>query len=324
MAPVKDLAASIAKATWTVEASSLRQVLERLRVALPGALPSAPPGAEPLEYREVARRLRPLFEKLRAIDLSTVQIGFEAAQQARRAPQLLELLEQLHRDLKSHVVRVLGREKIELLFRLLSSPTPDMLSILGRSTDENAHSNLIAWLLDPRRAPRVARHALRKLVTHLPEQPEESWRGLLAEAVATESISVRREVVIAKDFEDASDLSRVDIVISGTRFMIAIENKVRSLEHSDQTCAYWDWMQSMTGLKGGLFLSPSGAEASCPSFVSISYLELVSCLLEGPAIEALSVSEEMVLASYLKTLAREIAQVEMRAVLELSIEKEQA
>jgi PD-(D/E)XK nuclease superfamily len=320
---MKDLAASVASATWTVDAEALRAVLDRLRAALPEAA-RASVHEEPLEYRQVGERLRSFLARLEQIDLSTVKIWTDTARSGPQLPHLLDVFEGLHQGLKGYVTRVLGDDKIEVLLRLLSSSVPDMLHILGRSADENAHSDLIAWLLDPRRAPTVARHALRRLATYLPEHQEESWPAHFAEAVATESISIRREVVIARDFEDAGDLSRVDIVVSGPRFMLAIENKVWSHEHSDQTCTYWDWLQSMRGLRGGLLLSPSGMAASCGEFSSISYLDLVGCLLEGPTIEPLTSGEEIVLSSYLKTLAREITQVEMRTVLELAMEREQS
>ncbi len=271
-----------------------------------------------MEYQHIAQRLRGLFDRLDGIDLTGVPIG-GVQSPGYPAEQLRQLLDGLQRSLKAYVTNVLSAEKVELLFRLLSSGVPDMLHILGKSSDENAHSDLIAWLLDPRRAPKVARHALRRLALHL---PDEAWRSHFAEAVATESISIRREVVIAKDFEDASDLSRIDIVICSPKFMLAIENKIWSREHSDQTQTYWKWLQSMNGLRGGILLSPSGMAASCPEFTSISYLELVSCLLEGATIEPMTHGEEVLLTSYLKTLAREIAQVEMRTILELAIENE--
>lgn len=129
--------------------------------------------------------------------------------------------------------------------------------------------------------------------------------------------------MIAREFGDGDDLARVDITVSGPGFILAIENKVWSREHSDQTQTYWDWMEPMNCLRGGLFLSPSGMAATCSEFKAISYLELVSCLIEGYSIAPISNSEEIVLASYLKTLGREIIQVEMRAIRELATGMEQ-
>jgi hypothetical protein len=110
----------------------------------------------------------------------------------------------------------------------------------------------------------------------------------------------------------------VDISISGPDFVLAIENKVWSREHHDQTQVYWDWIASTRGLRAGLLLSPSGLAAKCPHFGSMSYLEMISCLVSAAAANPITQSEEIVLGSYLKTLARNIIPVEMRAVRELA------
>lgn len=237
------------------------------------------------------------------------------------AGRLRELFAGLQRGWQERIRQVLGVGNVGLVDRLLRSPAPDVLRILGKEGDENAHSDLIAWMLNPHRAPVIAPHALRRLAARL---DDDQWRARMADAVATDSLSVRREVVISREFGDGDDLARVDITVTGPGFIIAIENKVWSYEHSDQTQTYWDWMEPMRCLKGGLFLSPSGMDARCAKFKPLSYLELVSCLIEGPSIAPMSNSEEIVLGSYLKTLAREIIQVEMRAVRELAATLETA
>jgi PD-(D/E)XK nuclease superfamily len=310
-----DLATMVAKATWLVDADRLRSTLDELRAALDSSPPFVPGTQEPRhhhQYQLILESLRTVVDRLASLDLSsTGALDFSLDSKLN----LQELFDGLQRGWRERVLTFLGPTKAKIVAELLRSPVPDMLHILGKGGDENAHSALITWLLDPRQAPLVAPHALRRLATHL---PEDHWRSLLAEAVATESLSVRREVVIGRDFKDTGDLSRVDIVISAPRFVISIENKVWSNEHGDQTNRYWDWMESMEGVRGGIFLSPSGMTASCSSFVAVSYMELVSCLTEGATIAPLSEGERTVLASYLKTLARKIAQVEMRAILEIA------
>ena len=72
-----------------------------------------------------------------------------------------------------------------------SSATPDLLRILGREDDENSHSDLIAWLLSPKRAPNVAPHALLHLVAGL--ENADQWRRCINKAVASELVSIRHE-----------------------------------------------------------------------------------------------------------------------------------
>lgn len=317
---VMEISSKIAAARLGVDAGDLRTTLDRLRAALdrPSAAPSMAAGALVHDRRAVAESLRFVVERLGAINLTAVQALSGVVREYRTAQdagKLREVFEGLRRGWECRVRDVLGLDKVPIVDRLLSSPAPDLLRILGKEGDENAHSDLIAWLLDPRKAPVVAPHALRRLAARL---DDELWRSKIADAVATDSLSVRREVKIAREFSDGSDLDRVDITISGPGFILAIENKVWSREHGDQTQVYWSWLAPMRCLRGGLFMSPSGMTAACSEFKPLSYLELVSCLVEGPSIAPISQSEEIVLASYLKTLAREIIDVEMRAVRELA------
>lgn len=315
-----DLGDKIARATLTVDTAALRSALDRLHLALerPYAVPSIPTGALTHDLGAVADSLRFVLDRLRAVNLTAAQALSGVVQEYRTAHdagKLREVFAGLQRGWQDRVRRVLGADQVPIVARLLASPAPDVLRILGREDDENAHSDLIAWLLNPRKAPVVAPHALRRLAARL---DDEHWRSKIADAVATDSLSIRREVKIAREFGGGSDLDRVDITISGPGFLLAIENKVWSREHGDQTQVYWSWLEPMRCLRGGLFLSPSGMTASCPEFKAVSYLELVSCLVEGASIAPITDSEEIVLASYLKTLAREIIQVEMRAVREIA------
>ena len=317
---VTDLGARIAAATLTIDAASLRSSLDRLRSALdrPYSVPSLSTGALAHDREAVTESLRFVLDRLSTVNLTAVRALSGVVKEYRTAHdagKLREVFAGLQRGWQDRVRRVLGVDKVPIVARLLASPAPDVLRILGKEDDENAHSDLIAWLLNPRKAPVIAPHALRRLAARL---EDDSWRSRVADAVATDSLSIRREVKIAREFGNGSDLDRVDITISGPGFVLAIENKVWSREHGDQTQVYWSWLGPMSCLRGGLFLSPSGMTASCPEFKPVSYLELVSCLIEGASIAPITSSEEIVLASYLKTLAREIIQVEMRAVREIA------
>lgn len=320
-----DIGSKLGAATLTVDAAALRATLDQLRSSLerPLLASAVPTAALVHDRRAVADSVRYVLDRLGAVDLAAIQALSGVVREYRtehQAGQLREVFAGLQRGWQERVRRILGIANLPIVARLLDSAAPDVLRILGKEDDENAHSDLIAWLLNPWKAPVIAPHALRRLAARL---DDDDWRSRVADAVATGALSVRREVVIAREFGDGDDLDRVDITISGPGFILAIENKVWSHEHSDQTKTYWEWMEPMRCLRGGLFLSPSGMGASCSEFKAISYLELVSCLIEGASIAPISTSEEIVLASYLKTLAREIIQVEMRAVKELAAGREQ-
>jgi hypothetical protein len=57
------------------------------------------------------------------------------------------------------VTRILGVDKLLAAKRLLASPSPDLLRILGREDDENSHSDLIVAVDAEACADRRAAHA---------------------------------------------------------------------------------------------------------------------------------------------------------------------
>src|SRR4029453_15493377 len=95
---------------------------------------------------------------------------------------------------------------------------------------------------------------------------------------------------------------RPDLVISGPGFLLCLENKVSAREHSGQTASYWRWLWKVTGLRGGLFLSPAGLAPASEGFRAVSYMDLLACLLEGAADHGVDSAEEAVPASFVKHL----------------------
>jgi hypothetical protein len=260
--------------TWLVDAPRLRETLEALRSALEAAAPvgrSINAAALVYDHGAVADSLRHILERLDAVDLDATRALSDVPREYRteaQATRLRGLFVALDEALRHRLSAILGAARIRAIARLLASPTPDVLRILGREDHENSHSDLIAWLLTPRRAPVVALHALRQLTSRFPDAAR--WSAAIADAVADDTLSVRRECVMARELTGDDDLDRIDILISGPGFVLAIENKVWAREHGDQTAAYWSWLERCAGLRGGLFMSPSGATCSCAEFVSIS------------------------------------------------------
>ena len=227
------------------------------------------------------------------------------------AERLRDFISTLRSAVWGRVETALGPRKLGVLRRLLTHPAPDILGVLGRANDENSHSEVLRWLLDPKDARGVAPSALRALVATLDDA--QGWQQLVATAANHDSLSVRREYAFGREWATGS-LDRIDIVITGPGFVIAIENKVAAAEHDNQTHAYWEWLSSLQVRRAGFFLSPSGIAARCSSFRPLSYLDLLACLLEGPAVEAIGPDEETVLAGYAKTLAKHVLRTELTAI----------
>jgi hypothetical protein len=303
-------------AGMSVDASALRETLDGLRQGLERpAVSFVAAGALGHDRQRVTASLKVLLEQVDRTDMDVVRARSGLAREFQPEAQALRnVFASLQGGWREFITRSLGKEKLLTLSRLLTSATPDLLRILGREDEENSHSDLIAWLLSPKRAPTIAKHALVALTTKL-ENPSQ-WQSRIEAAADADLISVRREMLIGRDLAGSNDLCRVDIVVSGPRFILAIENKVWASEHWDQTTLYWSWLEPMSGLRAGLFLSPSGLAPSSPAFVSASYIQLVSALLEGPTRASITSAEEIVLSSYLKTLQRYIVPVEIKAAID--------
>jgi len=236
---------------------------------------------------------------------------------ADQASALQEVLLQLQHGWERRIASKLGPQRVVALLRLLELDVPDFLDLLGRVNDENANSDVLAWLLSPRYAPGIAPATLHRLATFLDHTEE--WQRQVRTAVDSDCLSVRRELVIGREWSEETSADRLDLMISGPTFVLVIENKLWSPEHPHQTEGYSRWLSQQAGLSGGLsgglFLSPTGALPLSTGFRAVSYMDLLSCLLEAPASGlSLARQEEIVLASYLNTLARRVLRTELRTL----------
>ncbi len=302
----------------SVDAAALKETLDRLRVSLerPAVLILGS-GVLGHDRQRITTSVKELLAHIDKTDLSAVQALSGLVREFRpqsQAESLRKLFASLQEGWREFITRSLGKAKLLALYKLLESPTPDLLRILGREDHENSHSDLVAWLLNPKRAPTVAKYALFALTDNLSDA--ERWRQCIEGAVSADLVSVRREMLIGRELAGSDDLCRVDIVVSGPGFVLAIENKVWAQEHWDQTSLYWTWLEKMSCLRAGLILSPGGLTAASSQFAPVSYIGLLSALLEGPARSDISAAEEIVLSSYLKTLQRYILPVEIKAAID--------
>lgn len=185
----------------------------------------------------------------------------------------------------------------------LSLKAPNMFSILQITKTEIRHSNFLAWLLSPKES-----HNLGSLFT--------KW--FLREILSSDIINWANEFSI-----DSIDLNKVkifrewkhiDILIVHDDFVIAIENKVYSSEHSNQLKRYKDKIIEAFPKKdkGFVFLTPDGVnpkdEADLKDYVPISFdiirsrIEIILDVYE----ESLSDRVKTYIEDYLLIINREI------------------
>lgn len=295
----------------------LSEALDALRRALPTVALQAG-GTVPFlaERPRVLESLHTVLDRINKQELDARRVLSGGVIEYRTADQtsaLQDVLVQLQHGWERRIASKLGPRRVAALLRLLEADVPDFLDLLGRVNDENANSDVLAWLLSPRYAPGVAPATLRRLATFLDHADE--WQRRVRTAVDANCLSVRRELVIGREWTEETSAERLDLMISGPTFVLVIENKLWSPEHSRQTEGYWRWLSQQPGLSGGLFLSPTGASPLSTGFRAVSYMDLLGCLLEAPASGvSLARQEEIVLASYLNTLARRVLRTELRTL----------
>lgn len=136
----------------------------------------------------------------------------------------------------------------------------------GKFHDENAISDYLAYILDPQ-------------LNGVGHQPLKRFLEVINSSVSlaeTDNVNIEREFTLPNN-------RRIDFLITiNEETIIAIEHKVFSEEHGDQTWDYEhelkkcfpDYMDDITYI----FLTPTGKKPLNPAFTSISYRQLVTAL----------------------------------------------
>ena len=160
-----------------------------------------------------------------------------------------------------------------------------MLDILGVARSELAHSNMLAWLLDPNETHGLGSFPMRKFLHLLvvaklglsenfsrenetrAEFDTALMDSILTNSCVVESVSVEAEKAVDSTGDKHKD-SRIDIYAEVALRLsknekeikilpIVVENKVGSKEHDDQTKSYHDWcMKEVDCNKDKYFPSP--------------------------------------------------------------------
>jgi len=204
------------------------------------------------------------------------------------------------------------REKLSSLVRDpkleklgLSLKSPNFFSILRIAQTEIRHSNFLAWLLSPNES-----HNLNALFI----------RWFLKEIFSSETIEWANEFTIdsidLNNVEVLREWKHIDIVIVHSKFVIAIENKVKSSEHSNQLSRYKQKIVEAfpNREKGFVYLTVDGSEPSeeedQKDYISIGY-DIIKSRIEivlDVYNESLSDRVKTYIEDYLLILNREIMQ----------------
>jgi hypothetical protein len=148
---------------------------------------------------------------------------------------------------------------------------PNIFKVLGLENYEIRHSSFLAWLLDPHETHQFGDHFLKNfLYTIL----KDSRSKLIEKEITDVNIS---HVTVRKEW------NQIDLLVITNDFVVCIENKVWSGEHSDQLKRYKQVVNDYFPFrkKVFVFLSPYGKESSeIDSYVNLSYGHIFNILNE--------------------------------------------
>lgn len=166
--------------------------------------------------------------------------------------------------------------------------TPNIFSIFKHERHEEANSNLLAWLLDPKEKHGLGNSFLKAFINQLNTDDK------AVNINVSENVTVKREY----PFVDVNNKKRrLDILVTiknrnedekTNKSFLIIENKIDSSEHDQQLQAYQKYFDKNWPENSKVYvkLSPLGdlpsedAEETLPIWKVLSYSEILDCLLE--------------------------------------------
>ena len=145
-------------------------------------------------------------------------------------------------------------EEIELGLK-----SPNIFRILKISKTEIRHSNFLVWLLDPLESHNLRDSFLRRFLFDI---------AVNVDIGSIDNIEIRRE------------WRNIDILIIADEFVVCIENKVDSYEHSDQLIRYKKIVKESFPTKKIIFvyLTANQLTPSDPAYETYSYKKLIDIL----------------------------------------------
>lgn len=153
--------------------------------------------------------------------------------------------------------------------RLFSLTT---FEVVNRHAEENAHSNVIVYLLNKKY---VGKKLLKAIIDQVPDKSKDS----ILQLIETSEFTARRE----KPINGNETIKRIDIFIESNNFFVAIENKFNAKLHEidgkSQTEYYYRKLKEKYPYKKSLFiLLDKKEELESKNYFSLGYKAILRAL----------------------------------------------
>ena len=179
---------------------------------------------------------------------------------------------------------------------------PNIFKILGVQNFEIRHSHFLGWLMNPNENHGLGDFFLLRFL-------QDIFLDNRAQGVSVIHLPNidNKKVIIRREWEN------IDILINTEDFVVCIENKIWSNEHSDQLIKYKKIIEDNFPTKKQIFvfLSPNGNECTLNhAYVNYSYeriIEILESLLSRASL-SISATIERYIKDYLTTLKQNLMQ----------------
>ena len=179
----------------------------------------------------------------------------------------------------------------------------NVFEAIGHTHAEERHSNFLGFLLDPRESHGLGDRFLREFILRTVKSVPRDERTVDLVEISLSDLS---STLILREHRN------IDIfaINDEEKFVVVIENKIRSKEHSNQLQRYRQYVESQypDHNKIYVYLTPDGEEPSDSSYIPYTYSEIV-LLIEDVAKETQNSIPTLVfsaLEQYLQILRRHI------------------
>jgi hypothetical protein len=189
-------------------------------------------------------------------------------------------------------------ERIELSLR-----EPNIFRALSVQRKEIRHSNFLAYILDPRENHGLKDIVLRKLLRDIFSESKTNNRNIFdADYIDLQNIEIRRE------------WRNIDILIILNDDIILIENKVDTVDHSNQLKRYHDIAEETFPNKHRhyIYMTPFGSDPqdleARYSYINYSYVQIAEIIESVLDLYSNSISQKIIfyLSDYLTNVRREL------------------
>lgn len=219
----------------------------------------------------------------------------------------------------------MSRDKLESLYKnfledssvddikkSIGDESPNIFKILRVSNAEIRHSNFLSWLLDPTANHKLNDSVLSKFLQEIINSSDNFDESIAVEDIGIKNVEIRRE------------WENIDLLIILDEYVLCIENKIFSGEHSDQLTRYKNIVETNFPNKSQIYvyLNPFGYSSFGESdvYLPISYQVIID-ILENLNFEEIDMTVKSFIEQYLLTLKRDIMGIDENAELAQEIYK---